>query len=73
MARDGDASDPSLEAFRNYLELLARARMDPRLRASSTPPTSSSRPCCGPSRRGTASAATTTAAPPGCGRSSPMS
>jgi RNA polymerase sigma-70 factor (ECF subfamily) len=32
MARDGDASAPDLEVFRNYLELLARARFDPRLR-----------------------------------------
>ena len=37
MARDSDASDPPLEAFRNYLELLARARMDPRLRGKLDP------------------------------------
>src|SRR5690348_14299148 len=37
MARDGDASDSSLEAFRNYPELLARARLDPRLRGKLDP------------------------------------
>jgi RNA polymerase sigma-70 factor (ECF subfamily) len=37
MARDADASDPQLEAFRNYLELLARVRLDPRLRGKLDP------------------------------------
>src|SRR5690242_13002774 len=37
MARAGDASGQPLEAFRNYLELLARARLDPRLRGKLDP------------------------------------
>ena len=37
MAHGGDAPDSRLEAFRNYLELLARARMDHRLRGKLDP------------------------------------
>ena len=37
MSRDGDASDSHLEGFRNYLELLARVRLDPRLRGKLDP------------------------------------
>ncbi len=37
MATDGNAPAPDLEVFRNYLELLARARFDPRLRGKVDP------------------------------------
>jgi RNA polymerase sigma-70 factor (ECF subfamily) len=33
MSREGDASGPALEGYRPYLLLLARLRLDPRLRA----------------------------------------
>jgi RNA polymerase sigma-70 factor (ECF subfamily) len=37
MPREGDASGKDLEGFRNYLELLARVRLDPRLRGKLDP------------------------------------
>jgi RNA polymerase sigma-70 factor (ECF subfamily) len=37
MAREGDVSGSRLEAFRKYLELLARAQLDPRLRGKLDP------------------------------------
>src|SRR4051794_12481207 len=37
MAREGDVSGSQLERYRSYLELLARARLDPRLRGKLDP------------------------------------